>query len=77
MFRSFGLVLIALTMLANGEPVSLDGSLEEEIVQQAVIEEVAHFAVANHPGSSLEDGFFDALEKVVSAREQVIIVLKQ
>lgn len=67
-------LVIAAVLLVLAETHKLHGAPEEVAVENALINEVAHYAVENHPGDTLEDGYFDALESIISAENQVIKV---
>ncbi|XP_022664623.1 salivary cystatin-L-like isoform X2 [Varroa jacobsoni] len=65
-------LVIAAALLVLAETRKLHGAPEEVAVENALINEVAHYAVENHPGDTLEDGYFDALESIISAENQLV-----
>lgn len=67
----FGALLAFVAFAVTTEGANLLGAPEDVAVEDAIINEVAHFAVENHPGDTLEDGYFDALQRIVSAEHQV------
>jgi len=64
--------LIVVLLMAFASASELLGGHREVAIENAIIDEVAHFAVSRHPGETLEEGYFDGLDRVVSAKKQTV-----
>ncbi|XP_003737400.1 salivary cystatin-L2 [Galendromus occidentalis] len=64
------LLLFAVSLTVSN--CQLLGGARETAIEDAIIAEVAHFAVSSHPGETSEDGFYDALEKINKAEKQTV-----